>query len=183
MILKNKNSRIGPSFSFQNRLMRLIWNSCYFLLFLPSPRNFFFWRTFILKLFGAKIGKKCRIHRKVNIWAPWNLKLGNYVAIDNNVKLYNMDMIYIDDDTTISDGAYLCCGSHDYKSKQFKLFAKPIIIKKRVWICAQVFIHPGIIIEDGCVVGARSVVNKNLKIKNSVYDGHPCEFVKEYDYD
>ena len=134
---------------------------------------------FLLKLFGAKIGKNCSIHRKVKIWAPWNLKLGDHIGIADNVNLYNMDMISIDDYSTISDGAYLCCGSHDYNSKSFQLFAKPIIIKKDVWICAQVFIHPGIIISDGCVIGARSVVIKNLDEKNSVYSGNPCKFIKK----
>ena len=73
-----------------------------------------------------------------------------------------MDKIFVDDFCVISDGAYLCCGSHDYNSKNFQLFAKPITLKKKVWICSEVFILPGITINEGCVVGARSVVTKNL---------------------
>lgn len=181
MIIKNNNPYTDASFSIKNRIMRLIWNIFYFCFFLPSPRTFHGWRIFLLKLFGAKIGKNCSVYRKVKIWAPWNLKLGNYVGIANNVNLYNMDIISIDDYSTISDGAYLCCGSHDYNSKNFQLFAKPIIIKQKVWICAQAFIHPGIIINEGCVVGARSVVIRNLEEKNSVYSGNPCKFIKKRD--
>jgi putative colanic acid biosynthesis acetyltransferase WcaF len=159
--------------------MRFAWNIFYFFLFIPSPRSFHSWRIFLLKLFGAKIGKNCKTYRKVKIWAPWNLRLGNYVMIADNVNLYNMDIISIDDYAIISDGAYLCSGSHDYNSKNFQLFAKPIVIKKKVWICAQAFIHPGITIGEGCVVGARSVVIKNLTQKNSVYSGNPCRFIKK----
>lgn len=179
MIIKNNNPYTEASFSLKNRIMRLIWNIFYFFLFLPSPRPFHGWRIFLLKLFGAKIGKNCNIHRTVRIWAPWNLSLGSYIGVADNVNLYNMEMISIDDYSSISDGSYLCCGSHDYNSKNFQLFAKPIIIKKKVWICAQVFVHPGISISEGCVVGARSVVTKNLDEKNSVYSGNPCKFIKK----
>jgi len=178
MIIRNNNPYIGASFSIKNRIMRLIWNIFHFFLFLPSPRPFHRWRIFLLKLFGAKIGNNCHIYRKVKIWAPWNLRLGDYIGIADNVNLYNMDIISIDDYSTISEGAYLCCGSHDYNSKNFQLFTKPIIIKKKVWICAQVFIHPGIIISEGCVVGARSVVTKKLEDEYTIYAGNPCIKIK-----
>ena len=179
MIIKNNNPFIEPSFALKNRVLRFVWSIVYFLLFLPSPRPFHSWRIFLLKIFGAEIGKHCNIHRRVNIWAPWNLKLGNYIGIADDVKLYSMDKIFVDDFCVISDGAYLCCGSHDYNSKNFQLFAKPITLKKKVWICSEVFIHPGITINEGCIVGARSVVTKNLDNEYMVYTGNPCKPVKK----
>ena len=179
MIIKNNNPYTEASFSLKNRLMRLLWNIIYFFLFVPSPRVFHKWRIFLLKLFGATIGKNCNIHRKAEIWAPWNLRLGNYIGIADNVKLYNMDIISIGDYSTISDGAHLCCGSHDYNSKNFQLFAKPITLKEKVWICAEAFIHPGVTINNGCVIGARSVVIKSLEDENGIYTGNPCKFVKK----
>ena len=83
MIIKNNNPFIEPSFDLKYRVLRFAWGMVYFLFFLPSPRPFHSWRIFLLKIFGAKIGKHCHIYPKVNIWAPWNLKLGNYIGIEN----------------------------------------------------------------------------------------------------
>ena len=179
MIIKKNNPYIGPSFTFKNRMCRLIWNFIYLVFFYLSPTPLHKWRIFLLKLFGAKIGKNCHIDRKVEIWAPWNLVLGNYIAIGENVKIYNMDKVIIDDFCIISTGTFFCCGSHDYNSKNFQLYAKPIKLKKNIWICADVFVHPGVEINEGCVVGARSVVTKNLDTDNSVYSGNPCTFIKK----
>tara|TARA_B110000503_G_scaffold96495_1_gene145088 strand:+ start:1383 stop:1934 length:552 start_codon:yes stop_codon:yes gene_type:complete len=179
MIIQNNNPFIEPSFNFKNRFLRFIWNIIYVLFFLFSPRTFHVWRVFLLKIFGAKIGKHCHIYPKVKIWAPWNLELGDYIGIADHVKLYSMDKIIIDDFCTISDGSYLCCGTHDYNSKNFQLITKPINIKKKTWVCSEVFIHPGITISEGCVIGARSVVNKNLDNKYMVCAGNPCKQIKD----
>jgi len=179
-ILKNHNSFIGPSFTLKNRFFRIIWSIVSFFFFKLCPRPFHAWRIIILKLFGAKIGVNCRIHRNVKIWAPWNLIVGNNVSIADNVNLVTMDKIQIKDFVNISDGTYLCCGSHNYKSKNFELYTKSIILEKYVWICAESFIHPGVTISEGIVVGARSVVNKNLNNKYTVYSGNPCKKIKKY---
>lgn len=179
MIIKKNNPVVEPSFDLKNRILRFIWSITYILLFLPSPRTFHRWRVFILRVFGAKIGRHCHINPNVNIWAPWNLQLGNYIGIGSGVKLYNMDKITIEDFCVISDGVYLCCGSHDYNSKNFQLFAKPIVIGKKTWICSEVFIHPGVTISEGSVVGARSVVTKNLDNEYTVYSGNPCRLIKK----
>jgi putative colanic acid biosynthesis acetyltransferase WcaF len=67
----------------------------------------------------------------------------------------------------------LCTGTHDYKNPGFKLITKPIIIEENVWIAAQVFIHPGIVIGKNSVIGARSVVTKSIP-ENSICIGNPC---------
>ena len=163
MIINNNNPYINPSFDLKNRILRYMWRITYLLLFLPSPRPFHSWRIFLLKVFGAKIGKHCHVYPKVNIWAPWNLKLGNYIGIADDVQVYNVENIKIESFTTVSQGSFLCTASHDYNSKNFQLYAKPIYLKKHVWVCAQTFIHPGVTVEEGIVIGARSVIIKNLK--------------------
>ena len=179
MVIKNNDPYTEASFDFKNRFLRFLWNMVYIILFLPSPRSFHSWRVLLLRVFGAKIGKHCHIYPKVKIWAPWNIELGNYVGIADSVKLYSMDKIFIHDYSVISDGSYLCCGSHDYNSKNFQLITKPITIKKKTWICSEAFIHPGVTISEGCVVGARSVVTKNLDHEYKVYAGNPCKQIKD----
>ena len=175
-IINNNNPYTGPSFLLSNRVLRFIWNLFKDTFFRFSPRISNQFRIVILRFFGAKIGKHCRISNTTKIWAPWNLVLGDYVLIAEDVKVYNMATIKVGNFSIISQGTFLCTGSHDYNSKNFSLYAKSIILKKKIWICAEAFIHPGVIIEDGIVIGARSVVTKTLKKKWSVYKGNPAKF-------
>tara|TARA_R110000850_G_scaffold86050_4_gene185538 strand:- start:1709 stop:2170 length:462 start_codon:yes stop_codon:yes gene_type:complete len=137
------------------------------------------YRSILLRLFGAKIGKHVHIYPNVKIWAPWNLHVDDYTGVADGVTLYNMDKIVIGSYCVISQGAHLCGGSHDYNSNNFQLFARPIIIKNRAWICAESFLFLGVTIEEGVVVGARSVVKKDCSIPWGVYAGNPCAKVGE----
>lgn len=164
----------GPSFPLSNRIRRATWALVYALLFRPSPRPLHAWRALLLRAFGAQMGERCHVYPGAKIWAPWNLQLGRYVGIADNVVLYNMDVISIGDHAVISQGAHLCGGTHDYDSRNFQLVAKPISIGARAWICADAFIHPGITIAEGVVIGARSVVHRNISESWTVCAGHPC---------
>lgn len=173
--LKGSNPHLGPSFSFSNRLLRVLWGMVYLLLFRSSPRPFHPWRVLLLRLFGAKIGKGCHIYSSVKVWAPWNLVLGNHVGVGDGVTLYCMDKIDIGDFAVISQGAHLCGGTHDYNSANFQLIAKPIVIGAHTWVCAEAFIHPGVTLPEGAVVGARTVVINDLIEPWTVYTGNPCK--------
>jgi putative colanic acid biosynthesis acetyltransferase WcaF len=174
----NQDTFVGPSFSLKNRLARVIWGFVYVFLFKYSPKYFHNWRSFILQCFGAKIGKGVHVYPKVFIWAPWNLEIGDETGVANGVTLYSQGKIIIGNRCVISQGTHLCTGSHDYTKKGFPLFTKPIIIKDNAWISAEVFIQPGITINEGCVVGARSVVIHDLPAWK-VCAGHPCKPFKD----
>lgn len=176
-VLKDINPRIQPSFSLQNRLARVLWGICYLLLFRPSPRPLHEWRSFLLRCFGAKIGRHCHVYPSVEIWAPWNLELEDYVGIGDQVSCYTMAKISCGEGVVISQGSYLCTGSHDYESPNFQLFTQPIRIERQVWICAQAFLCPGVTVGEGAVVGARSVVIKDVPAW-MVCGGHPCKPLK-----
>ena len=177
MILQDNDPYTGPSFPLSNRILRMIWSVTYLLFFRLSPRPFHAWRAFLLTLFGAKLGQHVHIYPSVQIWAPWNLRVGNYVGIGNGAILYCMETITIGDYAVISQGAHLCCGTHNYNRKNFQLLVKPIIIESQTWICAEAFIHPGVVIPIGAVIGARAVVTKSLLTPWAVYAGNPCKQV------
>ncbi|ADL55315.1 LbetaH domain-containing protein [Gallionella capsiferriformans] len=177
MILQGNDPYRGPSFSFGNRVLRALWGIVYLLLFKISPRTFHAWRVLLLRAFGAKIGRGCHIYPSVKVWAPWNLSLGKHVGIADGVTLYCMDKIRVGDFAVISQGAHLCCGTHDYNSENFQLIAKPILIGIHAWVCAEAFIHPGVVVPEGVVVGARAVVSKSLSVPWAVYAGNPCRQV------
>lgn len=174
MILQNNDPYREPSFTLGNRLLRILWGIVYLLFFRTSLRPFHAWRVFLLRLFGAQIGKGCHIYPAVKIWAPWNLELGNFIGIADGVTLYCMDKISIGDYAVISQGAHLCGGTHDYNSKNFQLVVKPITVGSHAWICAEAFIHPGVVVPEGVVIGARSVVSKSPTSEWTVFAGNPC---------
>jgi putative colanic acid biosynthesis acetyltransferase WcaF len=175
MILQGNDPYRGPSFSLGNRLLRAVWGGVYLLLFRVSPRPFHAWRVLLLRLFGARIGRGCHIYPSVRVWAPWNLKIGNHSGVGDDANLYCMDKIEIGDFVAISQGAVLCCGTHDYNSPNMQLVVKPIVIGSRAWVCAEAFLHPGVVVPEGAVIGARSVVTKSLPMEWAVYTGNPCK--------
>lgn len=166
-----------PSYSLRNRLARMLWNFVQASLFRFSPRPFHSWRNFLLRLFGAKVGYGAHIYPKVNIWAPWNLEIGDETGVGDGATLYSQGRISIGNRAVISQGAHLCAGTHDYENENFSLVTKPIVICSYAWVAAEVFVHPGVEIGEGAVVGARSVVTKSLSAW-TVSAGNPCKTIK-----
>jgi putative colanic acid biosynthesis acetyltransferase WcaF len=174
----NKDTHTGASFSVSNRLMRIVWSVVYLLLFKYSPRPLHSWRSFLLKCFGAKVGKGVHVYPGVKIWAPWNLILDDECGIASGVELYSQGLITVGKRAVISQGSYICTGTHDYNDKGFPLYTLPITIGSQAWVAAGVFIHPGVTIGNGCVIGARSVVTKDMP-EWMVCAGFPCKVLKE----
>ncbi len=176
-ILSQNDPWTQPSFSLKNRLSRLLWLLVYYPFFRLSPRPFHVWRSFILRLFGAEVGTHCHVYPSVKIWAPWNLYLDDFVGIGDNVTCYSIAPIHIGSWSVVSQGSHLCTGTHDYEDPNFQLIATPITIGSQVWICAEAFISPGVTVYDGAVVGARSVVTKDVPTW-TVCAGNPCKPIK-----
>ncbi|MBC8065064.1 MAG: colanic acid biosynthesis acetyltransferase WcaF [Chlorobia bacterium] len=170
--------RHEATFTLGNRFRRAAWGVVYTLLFRPSPRPFHGWRSGLLSLFGAKMGKGCHVYSKVQIWAPWNLEIHNQAGIGDGVILYSMGLITIGERAVLSQGAHLCAGTHEYEDPSFRLIAKPISIGKEAWICAEAFVGPGIVVGDGAVIGARSVVTRDMP-QWTVCAGNPCRPLKK----
>lgn len=175
--MHNQDTFAGPSFSLANRLARLVWTVVELLFFRLSPKPFHAWRTFILRCFGAKIGKGVHVYPGVKIWAPWNLRLSDECGIANGAILYSQGLISIGKRSVISQGSHLVTGTHDYTKPGFPLLTSPITIGDNAWVAAEAFIHPGVHIADGCVIGARAVVTKNMPAW-TVCAGHPCVPIK-----
>lgn len=174
MIVQGNDPRQEPSFTLSHRIARQLWNIAWLLLFRPSPRPLHRWRSFLLRSFGAKIGKNAHIYPAVKIWAPWNLEVGDFVGVGDGASLYCMDRIVIGSYAVISQGSHLCGGSHDYNSENFQLYAKPIVIGSHAWVCAEAFVALGVTVAEGVVVGARSVVTKDISTPWTVHAGHPA---------
>jgi putative colanic acid biosynthesis acetyltransferase WcaF len=164
--------------SLSSKLLRLIWNAAWLLLFRATPRGMLYgWRRFLLRLFGAKIGKGVSILPSCKVWAPWNLTIGDHSCLSENVDCYSVDTITIGTQVVVSQGAFLCCASHDISSPIMELIYKPIVIGDHAWVAARAFVAPGVTLGEGAVVGACAVVIKDVE-PWTVVGGNPAKFVK-----
>lgn len=165
--------------SLSGRLVRLVWQVTWFCCARLTPRWCFNrWRCFVLRCFGAKIGKGCRIYGSAEVWQPWNLTLGDNCWVDVGVKLYTVDKIMAGDNCVISSGAFICTAQHDISSPIFELATAPIKIGNSAWITSNAIVLPGIKVGEGAVVAAGSVVVKDVE-PWTVVGGNPAKFIKK----
>ncbi|TXI68127.1 MAG: colanic acid biosynthesis acetyltransferase WcaF [Flavobacterium sp.] len=163
---------LPKNFRGRSAIVVQLWRVIYVVFFRNSPQFLYGWRRFILRLFGAKIGKKVIIRPSAEITYPWKIEIGDYSWIGDNVVLYSLGRITIGSNTIVSQKSYLCTGSHDINSVAFDIFEKPIVIGNSCWIATDVFIAPGVQIVDEVIVGARSSVFKSIVTKG-IYKGNP----------
>lgn len=158
-------------------LKRLLWSLAK-PLFRFSPRRFFAWRRFLLRLFGANIGREVHFYNSVQVFAPWNLIVGDWSAIGESSLIYSVGKITIGNRATISQRAHICAGTHDYTKPDLPLITPPIIISDQTWISADAFIGPGVTVHEGAVVGARAVVFVDVPAW-TVVAGNPARAIKK----
>ncbi|HEY3300717.1 MAG TPA: putative colanic acid biosynthesis acetyltransferase [Methylophilaceae bacterium] len=176
MIIENNDPTTQPSFSLKNRAARVLWGVVWVFCFRYSPRPCHAWRKWLLQLFGAKLGEHVHVYPNVRVWAPWQLTVGHHSGLADGVVIYNIAPITIGHHCVVSQGAYLCTGSHDIDSANFQLIAKPIVLQDYVWVCAQAFVGPGVGLAEGCVLGAHAVVVKTIDQAWTVWAGNPVTF-------
>lgn len=162
----------------RNGVVVLLWWFIQGTLFRFSLHNMYGWRNFLLRLFGAEIGGKVKIRATAKFTYPWKVSIGNFSWIGDDTYFYSLDKIKIGNNCVISQNAYLCTGSHDIEDEAFGLIIKPIEIKDGAWIAADVFVYPGIVVEEMAVVAARSTILNDISA-NSVYAGSPAKFIKK----
>lgn len=168
-------------FTFRQKFARVLWAVAYFLFFRPTFARFYpcqLWRNRLLRIFGAKTWYQAQYFPTVCIWAPWNLRTGRSVAIDDHVDLYNVAPITMGHMVSISRRAFLCTAGHDISDVGRPLKTAPIKIGNGVWIGAEAYIGPGVTIGDGAVVAARAVVVKDVPAW-TVVGGNPAKTIKE----
>tara|TARA_R110000868_G_scaffold78900_1_gene224681 strand:- start:572 stop:1117 length:546 start_codon:yes stop_codon:yes gene_type:complete len=169
--------RLPDSFRGRNALVVQLWWLVQATLFAWSPQFLYRWRCFLLRCFGAKIGKHVIIRPSVVVTYPWKLTIGDYAWVGDNVELYTLGPISIGTNAVVSQGSYLCTGSHDYQSQAFDIYAQSIVVEDEAWVATDVYIAPGVIIGKGAVIGARSSVFKSMP-SNMICLGSPAKPVK-----
>lgn len=135
-------------------------------------------KCWLLKKFGAKIGRRVVIKPSVNIKYPWFLTIGDDVWIGEKVWIDNLAHITIGNNVCISQGALLLTGNHNYKKISFDLTLNPVVLEDSVWIGAKAVVCPGVICKTHAVLTVGSVAAKNLE-SYGIYRGNPAEKIKQ----
>ena len=178
MPIQELNKFILPSnFRGKSAFIVQLWWIVQGIFFKNSPQFMYGFRRSLLRLFGAKIGKKVILRPSVKITYPWKVSIDDFSWIGDEVNLYSLGEIEIGKNVVISQKSYLCTGSHDYLKSDFPIFAKKIIIEDECWLATDVFVSPGVKINKGTVVGARSSVYSNLP-SNKICIGNPAKVIR-----
>ncbi|HEY9887578.1 MAG TPA: WcaF family extracellular polysaccharide biosynthesis acetyltransferase [Candidatus Obscuribacterales bacterium] len=131
-------------------------------------------RRSLLRLFGARIGQGVIIRPSARFHYPWNVEIGDHSWVGSGVEFYSLGKIRVGNHCVISQNSYLCTGSHDPSDPAFGLQVAPITLENGVWVAANCFLGPGIVIGANTVVGATSSVFTDLPPRY-ICLGSPCK--------
>ena len=148
----------------------LFFESGWFLLTRAKPM--------ILRLFGARIGDGIVIKPHVRIKYPWLLEVGNFCWIGQQTWIDNLAPVYLGDDVCVSQGAYFCTGSHNYRSRRFDLVTREIVVEKGAWVGAKAIVLGGVTIGRNAILAAGSVAQHEIPA-GKVAVGNPATPVRD----
>lgn len=131
-------------------------------VFRYSPQFMYGWRRWLLRCFGARVGRKVLVRPTVRVTYPWKVSIGDYSWIGDDVVLYSLGEIEIGSNAVVSQRSYICTGGHDHEEPAFSIFSRKVVIEDESWVATDVFVAPGVVIGAGAVIGARSSVFSNM---------------------
>ena len=177
MIQDLRSFRLPTNFRGRPAWFVQLWWLVQATLFRCSPQAVYGWRRWLLRRFGAKIGKGVLIRPTAVVTYPWKVSIGDWSWIGDDVTLYSLGDIIIGDNVVVSQNSYICSGSHDFRSPAFDIFSRPVHIESEVWLATDVFVSPGVRIMHGAVVGTRSLVLNDLP-EMMLCAGHPAKPIR-----
>jgi len=148
----------------------------FFLNPIPWPSEL---RVALLRAFGAKIGEGVSIRAQVNVTFPWRLTVGDHVWIGEEVLILSLAPVVLESDVCLSQRAFLCTGSHDFRAPKFDLITKPITIHARSWVAAQAFVAPGVEVGPDSMIAAGSIVLETVP-PGVLVRGNPATIAREF---
>lgn len=134
-------------------------------------------KRWLLRVFGAEVGRGVVIKPGVRVKYPWRLKVGDDAWIGEDAWIDNLGDVEIGANACVSQGAYFCTGNHDWSDPRFGLVVKGIKIGAGAWVGAKSVVCPGVELGEGAVAAAGSFVVKNIPAWE-IHAGNPAVFVK-----
>jgi putative colanic acid biosynthesis acetyltransferase WcaF len=172
-----QSSQFASPWSMNERARRILWEYCWliFCAWTPKPANP--WRLFWLRVFDAKIHGTPFVHQRARIAIPWNLTLHDRACLGDRANAYSLGEIEIGARAVIAQEAYLSTGSHDFTQPAMPLAVAKITIDEDAFIGARAFVMPGIKIGARAIVGACSVVTRDVP-EDVFAAGNPCRVLR-----
>jgi putative colanic acid biosynthesis acetyltransferase WcaF len=178
-LIQNLSSfRLPAGFRGRSAIAVQLWWLVQSTVFRWSPQFAYGFRRWLLRRFGANIGRGVLIRPTVSITYPWKLSIGDYAWVGDHVVLYTLGEIEIGANAVVSQQSHLCTGSHDYSRPDFPIYAQKITVEPEAWVATQVFVAPGVTIGQGAVIGARSSVFADMPA-GMICIGSPCNPVNK----
>ena len=173
----SKTSRRGyrPGRSYP---LRALWLVVEALVMLNPVVTSYGLKRWVLRRFGARVGRGVLIKPNVHVKYPWHLEVGDNVWIGERAWIDNFVSVRIGSNAVVSQGAYLCTGNHDWSDPGMGLMVKPITIEQGAWVGAFARIGPGVTVGANAIVTLGSVLLKNAQ-PNGIYTGNPAMVVGE----
>ena len=179
--IKNQNADQDNAYqspwSVGRRIGMILWEWCWFIFCRWTPKPFNPWRLMWLKLFGATIEGIPFVHQRARIAIPWNITLCDRACLGDRTNAYSLGEIEIGARATVVQEGYLCTGTHDFDDPDLPLQTGKITIGEDAFIGARAFIQPGVSIGSGAVIGACSVVTRDMP-NDMIGVGNPCKPLK-----
>lgn len=161
-----------------SKIKQAVWYFVNALFVRASWNPFMGMKIFLLRLFGAKIGKGLIIKNNVIVKFPWKLEIGDNCWIGEDVWIDNLDSVSIGNDVCISQGAMLLTGNHDYTVYNMPYRNAPIVIDDGAWIGAQAVVCPGVTVSNNAILTVGSIATKDME-ENGIYQGNPAKIIRK----
>jgi putative colanic acid biosynthesis acetyltransferase WcaF len=168
-----QDTPFSSPWSARQRLKIVVWEYVWWLFcsWTPKPANA--WRLFWLKLFGGKVIGKPFVHQRARIQIPWNLTLHDRAALGDRANAYSLGPIIIREHATVAQECYLCTGTHAFDEPALNLITASISIGAYAFIGVRAIILPGVNIGEHAIVGAGSLVTRNVS-PHTIVKGNPA---------
>ena len=169
--------RAATPYTTGERVRRVLWNYVGQTLFRFTFHNWYGCRASLLRVFGARVGRCTRIRPSVIVEQPWNLTIGANSSIADRAIVYCLGKVTIGANCSISQYAHLCAGTHEYQRPDMRIEPQPITLGREVWIAADAFVGPGVTVNDGSMLAARSSAFQDMP-EGMICIGEPAKPVK-----
>ena len=173
----DQTSQFDSPWPNSERVLRVLWEFCWAVLCCLTPKPANPWRLFWLRTFDAKIHGTPFVHQRARIAVPWHLTLYDRACLGDRANLYSLGEIEIGPRAVVAQEAYLSTGTHLFSEPMMPLAVAKITIGEDAFVGARAFVLPGVAIGARAIIGACSVVTKDVP-DDVIAAGNPCRVLR-----